>query len=125
MAEQAINTIYLLGEQPDALCTTLIRDFTMKVFGPKPEASPPPAPPPAEDGMEVDPPADAEPKADDEPQPKANDGDSFHLSQLLFIVGHIAIKHIVYLELVERDLKRRKEGVSKGGIVFILILHEC
>ncbi|KAG8896374.1 Condensin complex subunit, partial [Tulasnella sp. 417] len=35
MAEQAVNTIYLLGEQPDALCTTLLRDFTVRAFTPK------------------------------------------------------------------------------------------
>lgn len=34
---------------------------------------------------------------------------SFELGQLVFVVGHVAMKHIVYLELVERELKRRKE----------------
>lgn len=32
MAEQAVNTIYLLGEQPDKLCTKIIKDLTTKVF---------------------------------------------------------------------------------------------
>ena len=36
-------------------------------------------------------------------------GNSFHLSQLVFLVGHVALKHIVHLELVEREWKRRKE----------------
>ncbi|KAG8893865.1 Condensin complex subunit, partial [Tulasnella sp. 417] len=35
MAEQAVNTIYLLGEQPDALCTTLLRNFTVRAFTPE------------------------------------------------------------------------------------------
>ena len=36
------------------------------------------------------------------PARKSDDtGDAFELSQLLFVVGHVAIKHIVYLELVE------------------------
>ena len=37
--------------------------------------------------------------------------DSFVLSQLLFIAGHVAIKQIVFLELVEREWKRQKETV--------------
>lgn len=40
---------------------------------------------------------------------------SFELGQLVFVVGHVAIKHIVYLELVERELKRRKEEKTARG----------
>lgn len=36
------------------------------------------------------------------------------LSQLLFIVGHIAIKQIVHLELCELDFKRRKAEKEKN-----------
>ena len=36
-------------------------------------------------------------------------GDTFELSQLLFVVGHVVVKHIVYLELVEREWKRQKQ----------------
>ena len=36
------------------------------------------------------------------------------LSQLVFVVGHVAIKHLVYLELIERELKRRKDVDAKG-----------
>lgn len=35
------------------------------------------------------------------------------LSQLLFIVGHVAIKQIVHLELCELDFKRRKQEKEK------------
>ncbi|KAH9963988.1 hypothetical protein BGW80DRAFT_1542047 [Lactifluus volemus] len=35
-------------------------------------------------------------------------GDAFELSQPLFVVGHVAVKHIV-LELVEREWKRQKQ----------------
>jgi len=38
---------------------------------------------------------------------------SFALAQLVFTVGHVAIKHIVYLELVEREFKRRKDEKVK------------
>jgi condensin complex subunit 1 len=43
-----------------------------------------------------------------------------HLSQLIFIVGHVAIKQIVHLEVIEAEWKRRKaESESKG--MFCLI----
>lgn len=49
---------------------------------------------------------------------KAEDGaTAFHLAQLVFVVGHVAIKHIVYLELVEREFKRRKDETAKGASV--------
>ena len=32
MAEQAINTIYLLGEQPDLLCSDMLKHLTANVF---------------------------------------------------------------------------------------------
>ncbi len=44
-------------------------------------------------------------------------GDAFQLAQLLFIVGHVALKHIVYLELVEREYKRRKAEADKEKAV--------
>ena len=37
------------------------------------------------------------------------DKDAFELAQLLFVVGHVAVKHIVFLELVEREWKRQKD----------------
>ena len=39
---------------------------------------------------------------------------SLALSQLLFVVGHIAIKQIVHLELCELDFKRRKAEKEKA-----------
>jgi condensin complex subunit 1 len=49
------------------------------------------------------------------PAKKSDDtGDAFELSQLLFVVGHVAIKHIVYLELVEREWKRQKQEKEIG-----------
>jgi condensin complex subunit 1 len=40
--------------------------------------------------------------------------DSFEVAQVLHVVGHVAIKHLVYLEIVERELKRQKEQQPKG-----------
>ncbi|WVQ81007.1 hypothetical protein IAT38_003114 [Cryptococcus sp. DSM 104549] len=144
MAEQAINTIYLLGEQPDALCSNIIKDLTVRVFE-KPSSSNVDAPPvddseeqtareTTEEGAEA-----AAEKADGEaeesgekgaaqdvaPSPSqqppspakenvvADQTGSFKLAQLVFVVGHVAIKHIVYLELVEREFKRRKDEKAK------------
>ncbi|CAG8435255.1 1824_t:CDS:10 [Scutellospora calospora] len=98
VAEQAINTLYLLGEHPDILCAEIIKHKTASVFDLKePEA----------DAMDID-------------------GDNIlldqeqfmtyplQLSQLIFIVGHVAIKHIVHLEFIEDEWKRRKaEAESK------------
>ncbi|CDR99695.1 hypothetical protein [Sporisorium scitamineum] len=118
LAENAINTIYLLGEQPDALCTDIIRSMTSRVFGGKAPARQD-ADDAASDVLMPDATKDAASSSDAPVM-----GDAFQLAQLLFIVGHVALKHIVYLELVEREYKRRKaeadkekamaEAVSKG-----------
>ena len=115
MAEQALNTIYLLGEQPDVLCSTIIHKLHTRVFDPPVRR--------ADDEMldvqvenegEVEQPAESK----REPPTRANDPSSeigaIHLAQLVFVVGHVAIKHIVYLELVEREVKRQKDETSKG-----------
>lgn len=47
------------------------------------------------------------------PKPETRRQPSSALSQLLFIVGHIAIKQIVHLELCELDFKRRKAEKEK------------
>ncbi|KAJ6465485.1 non-SMC mitotic condensation complex subunit 1-domain-containing protein [Mycena vulgaris] len=125
LAEQAINTAYALGDHPDVLCNNLIKKLTVRAFAPRAKANA--EPPPMED---AEPPAERDPDAMDEDQPgdvsrgsedsatapkqtqdaKGSDvGDAFELSQLLFVVGHVAIKHIVYLELVEREWKRQKD----------------
>ncbi|KAK0449831.1 non-SMC mitotic condensation complex subunit 1-domain-containing protein [Desarmillaria tabescens] len=109
LAEQVINTVYALGEHPDVFCNDLIKKLTHRAFTPAPQAES------AKEDKENDPDAmDEDHPGDvsraDSQEPKATDlGDAFHLSQLLFVVGHVAIKHIVYLELVEREAKRQKD----------------
>jgi condensin complex subunit 1 len=49
-------------------------------------------------------------------EPKSDEVGAFALAQLLFVVGHVALKHIVYLELVEREFKRRKDEKAKGEL---------
>ncbi|TFY76678.1 hypothetical protein EWM64_g7334 [Hericium alpestre] len=123
-AEQVINTVYALGEHPDELSDTIIKNLTKRAFTRRPP--PPPAedvdiekPGGEEDAMDEDEPARERSNSDSQkgisqsqgsaPAGPAKDGgDAFALSQLLFVVGHVAIKHIVYLELVEREWKRQK-----------------
>jgi len=127
MAEQAINTIYLLGEQPDQLCGQIIKNLTAKVFST-------PAADADETQAEVDgdesvvPPTPARTIDMSAPTPfkmtrsesldsvKEDSMGSFPLAQLVFVVGHVAMKHIVYLELVEREFKRRKDEKAKGTL---------
>lgn len=151
LAEQAINTVYALGERPDLLCDALIKNLTRRAFTrragggktasscegvddgeekntkkvkkvkkPRKERDP--------DGMDEDEDEDEEQDDDEEEeededappdvsQEDAGDkdvGDVFEMSQLLFVVGHVAIKHIVYLELVEREWKRQKHEKEQG-----------
>ena len=105
VAEQAIGAVYNLSKHPDTLCSDILRRKTKYVFQCQvPEvnmelmegvegASGLPSPPPEE--------------------PEKNQKGSLALSQLLFIVGHIAIKQIVHLELCETDFKRRKAEKEK------------
>ncbi|KAI0063924.1 hypothetical protein BV25DRAFT_1906937 [Artomyces pyxidatus] len=120
MAEQAINTVYALGEHPDVLSNNIIKNLTKRAFRRRAKPAEEPAKDP--DAMEEDPPveetqgdtsiAQGSTQSASAPQsrpPLSGDtGDAFELSQLLFVVGHVAIKHIVYLELVEREWKRQK-----------------
>ncbi|CAE6532324.1 unnamed protein product [Rhizoctonia solani] len=125
MAEQAINTIYQLGEQPDTLCSDLIKTFTRRAFAPPAKAAPPP-----ENGGEDAEMADGEgdmtiqapeptqepaaPESSQQPAKLGDIGNAFHLSQLMFVVGHVALKHIVHLEFIEREWKRRKDEAVKA-----------
>lgn len=134
MAEQALNTIYGLGDQPDALCSVIIREMTTRVFGPQPILAPvaesededepmPEDDAAAEAAADVD---DSKSQAGRAPSAAGSHakpkmqlpafGNAFQLSQLIFVAGHCAIKQLVHLELVERDIKRRKaEEDKKAG----------
>lgn len=127
MAEQAINTIYALGEHPDVLCNDIIKSLTKRVFA-KERSTPKQRQSQSnerdDDAMEEDQePAQGDEsdteKAEQESQ-SGDTGDAFELSQLLFVVGHVAIKQIVYLELVEREWKRQKDEKEKGTLTLIL-----
>jgi condensin complex subunit 1 len=102
------------------LCSTIIKNLSERAFQ-IPEAIPVKEPVPAVGEADE---GEAQPEAGPSSprketlasmggrRPKTS---SFKLAQLIFVVGHVAIKHIVYLELVEREFKRRKDEVAKGG----------
>lgn len=82
VAEQAINTIYLLASQPDILCGEIVREKTKMIFT-----------------READ---YATQKLTDSPRCSEDTSTSFRglssvrsLSQLLFIVGHVASKTVL------------------------------
>jgi condensin complex subunit 1 len=129
MAEQAINTIYALGEHPDTLCNNIIKNLTRRAFMPRPKEATPVPEQKDPDAIDEDQPAND--KMDEDKTTEGGDvtmtqdgsvqdeqekdvGDAFELSQLLFVVGHVAIKHIVFLELVEREWKRQKDEKTAG-----------
>ncbi|KAL4072147.1 non-SMC mitotic condensation complex subunit 1-domain-containing protein [Scleroderma yunnanense] len=122
MAEQAINTIYALGEHPDELCGKIIKNVTRRAFARR--AQGPASGQEETDVMQQDPEPTSVPEnvshvpvshltsSSQGPSGYCGSqdiGDALQLSQLLFVVGHVAIKHIVFLELVEREWKRQKD----------------
>jgi condensin complex subunit 1 len=107
VAEQAISAIYALSKHPDILCSDIIRRKTRVVFQPHPQRAA--SEHPAMEGEEQRPGT-----ASSNDQPSKQYSTSSMLSQLLFIVGHVAIKQIVHLELCELDFKRRKAEQEKN-----------
>ena len=105
VAEQAIGAIYTLSKYPDTLCSEILRRKTRSVFQQRAEEASSGAIQTSEGEESLPSPPPDEPR-------KQHQG-SLPLSQLLFIVGHIAIKQIVHLELCELDFKRRKAEKDK------------
>ncbi|KAI6951743.1 hypothetical protein KC321_g17957 [Hortaea werneckii] len=124
MAETAIGAIYALSKHPDVLCSDVIRRKTKAVFAPR---TAPAAAKPEVENSQVDDDGDIEmsdmPEDQPEPEPHQPEAESLEengkhalgLSQLLFAVGHIALKQIVHLELCEQDFKRRKAEKEKNA----------
>ena len=104
VAEQALSAIYALSKHPDDLCSEILRRQTRHVFQPKAERSNSPM-----KSVEIQ----AGLPSSSLQKPEQTQKESLALSQLLFVVGHIAIKQIVHLELCELDFKRRKAEKEK------------
>jgi condensin complex subunit 1 len=114
VAEQAIAAIYVLSKHPDVLCSEIIRRVTKRVFAAQPPPRPTTSSSAGEDTHMADA-ADEDEQADpvvEQVQPKKQNS-ALALAQLLFVVGHIAIKQIVHLELCELEFKRRKAEKDK------------
>lgn len=126
LAEQAIGAIYALSKHPDVLCSEALRKKTNAVFAVKAASASSQqaergASPMDDDGdVEM---SDLPPTPPEEPevqntleQPDSKElSSALPLSQLLFAVGHIALKQIVHLELCEQDFKRRKAAKEKAA----------
>lgn len=104
VAEQAVSAIYVLSKHPDVLCSEVLRRKTKYVFAPQAPSRPTSSGSGDGDPMEVDGPHTPV----EEPPQLKKQNPALSLSQLLFIVGHVAIKQIVHLELCEHEFKRRK-----------------
>lgn len=100
VAEQAIGAIYSLSKHPDVLCSEILRRKTRSVFQSHIRLS---------SSLEMKETSSQSSERSQTPQK----GSSILLSQLLFIVGHIAIKQIVHIELCELEFKRRKVEQEK------------
>lgn len=111
LAEQTINTIYLLCENPEILCEDIIRTKTINVFGIKETSSESPTPVDEiglpGDSMVLDYDLSMTQQALPFPERPIHQSPT-ELSQLLFMVGHVALKQIVHLEIIESAWKRKK-----------------
>ena len=120
-AEQAISAIYALAKHPDVACSDVVRRKTRAVFAPTKAKATVHEGAATGEASQVDEDGDVEMSDLPEPEPEIvneeeqTDGQqsSIPLSQLLFIVGHVALKQIVHLELCEQDFKRRKAEKEK------------
>lgn len=107
VAEQAISAIYALSKHPDVLCSDIVKRKTKSVFQPQIQR---PSSSGSGNGSEEQRPG----TSSSEKSISGQKTSSTALSQLLFVVGHIAIKQIVHLELCELDFKRRKAEQEKN-----------
>lgn len=110
VAEHALNAIYTLSKHPDVLCSDILRRKTRFVFAPHLQQRPPSSHASVSGDEEQQRPGTA---SIDGQEPKSKPA-SAALSQLLYVVGHVAIKQIVHLELCELDFKRRKVEQEKN-----------
>lgn len=123
LAEQAIGAIYALSKHPDVLCSDMLKRRTKAVFAPAAASMPKQEEEDEDSQMDVDgdvemsdmpTPPPEESKPDAHPPEEVGSRSAWALSQLLFAVGHIALKQIVHLELIEQDFKRRKAEKEKS-----------
>ncbi|KAI5293659.1 Condensin complex subunit [Ascosphaera acerosa] len=108
VAEQAINAIYALARHPDVVCGDIIRRKTYAVFTQQTASDQSSTPADEMTGLGDDTSATPQAAVLSSPVP---------LSQLLFVVGHVAIRQIAHMEMCELDFKRRKAEHDKSKAV--------
>ncbi|KAJ3326051.1 Condensin complex subunit [Boothiomyces sp. JEL0866] len=96
-AEQGINALYTISEHPDKLSTKMINELSNRVFAEKPQEDP---------VDEISKKMQETLNLDQKSSAKVTE--TMKLSQLVFVVGHVAIRQIVHLENIESEWKRRR-----------------
>ena len=108
-AEQAINTIYISTENPDILCADIIKVLTLRVFPSLPQNT----------DENIDVLADQvnqitlESASQNQTISDSKEDSlqkSMDVCNLIFVVGHVAIQHLVHLERIEAEWKRKKHA---------------
>lgn len=107
VAEQAISAIYTLSKHPDTLCSDILRRKIKYIFQRSSSVVP-------ESEQLKEPDQLLTPPPEPSISPEINIKGSIAISQLLFIVGHIAIKQIVHIEVCELNFKWRKAETEKN-----------
>lgn len=88
VAEEAVGAIYALAKHPDNICSEILRKWTKAVFSPPAaEASPVDE---AGDTPMADSAEEGENPSTGKPAAPAKTSHASQLSQLLFLVGHVA-----------------------------------
>ena len=85
-AEAAVGAVYALAEQPDVVCADFLRRVSSRVL-----------------------PTLGDARAAEAPRAQCSS-----LAHLVFLVGHVALRHLVHLEDIESELKRRRRSSRRG-----------
>ena len=92
-AEQAINAIYVLAENPDTICSPVIKFLASKLTSKQQIVS----------------------NDNSEKTSTTSSPSSIHLSRFLFVIGHVALRQMQYLEEIQTELTRRKNLVENSN----------
>lgn len=109
-AEQAINAIYCLSESPDQVCSKLVKLLATRLFDPSSKSSKD-APSPMVDDDDEEDEEEKNEAAEKEEDPKAKSDQSCSVSTItrfVFVVGHVALRQLQYLEEIQAELERRR-----------------
>lgn len=105
-AEQALNTIYCISENPDQLATKIVRDMTKSAAASLLKLRSSDHLPKNDNSMN-----DLEMENTNQiDQNRKNDNEAISkLTRLFFVVGHVALKQLVYIEEIYKELEKRRE----------------